>query len=562
MRRTYSRSEVSEAEGDGLDAELSKLQRQYRIMEGDRKQYDNHAQNSIRKQRATIESLKRESEELMKDFRLAAGRQNSTKDAKNVRELVDLQGMQADYDERIRIEKEKIAEVNKHARAVEKKMAQQRKEMGGVHMSQQHHVQMKKQQRVMENRLDKALVKFNSSLAQNSELRMTIDHLRQERLVFERIHGRLEKTLADIKRQLGELIDSSTQAYESSEEARAKMTALKEKADKEMAQHNMEMKELMRVIEHDRKLREFMTTKDFERQELESQALMQRRLKGEGERGDKAEETLEAYEDAFDRIKEFTGIDDIDQLVARFIEVEDQNFALFNLVNELNSEIEGLQEQIADVKQNIDKFRNQGIEMEEQRKSILADLERQLKVVEERMKRQENRHAKNSRILDQLKSGVDSMFTKIGCDRSAITDMLGGQTGVTDANLMQFLGIIEQRVNELLQLQQFISLKESEETGSPSGSTSQLLAPPKAAQAQLASISIAAPSTGDDYDSEVSSLYSEEEHRPLTQGELKARILKGMARKEKAVKLNTAAEAPVTAKSQEKGKRKAATSKN
>ena len=71
MRRTYSRSEVSEAEGDGLgneerlakqmesyfvrfflvDAELSKLQRQYRIMEGDRKQYDNHAQNSIRKQR-------------------------------------------------------------------------------------------------------------------------------------------------------------------------------------------------------------------------------------------------------------------------------------------------------------------------------------------------------------------------------------------------------------------------------------------------------------------------------------------------------------------------------
>ena len=54
----------------------------------------------------------------------------------------------------------------------------------------------------------------------------------------------------------------------------------------------------MRVIEHDRKLREFMTTKgvmvqfcfilifmclylDFERQELESQALMQRRLKGE-----------------------------------------------------------------------------------------------------------------------------------------------------------------------------------------------------------------------------------------------------------------------------------------
>ena len=35
---------------------------------------------------------------------------------------------------------------------------------------------------------------------------------------------------------------------------------------------------------------------------------------------------------------------EIDKLVDRFIEVEDQNFSLFNYVNELNNEIEMLQE--------------------------------------------------------------------------------------------------------------------------------------------------------------------------------------------------------------------------
>ena len=51
----------------------------------------------------------------------------------------------------------------------------------------------------------------------------------------------------------------------------------------------------------------------------------------------------------FTQIKEITGITDNDQLVANFIETEDKNFALFNLVNELNNNIELLREQIADV---------------------------------------------------------------------------------------------------------------------------------------------------------------------------------------------------------------------
>ena len=58
---------------------------------------------------------------------------------------------------------------------------------------------------------------------------------------------------------------------------------------------------------------------------------------------------FQSYEAAFQTIKEATGIEDIDLLVAKFIEVEDKNFALFNYVNELNNEIELLQEQINEV---------------------------------------------------------------------------------------------------------------------------------------------------------------------------------------------------------------------
>lgn len=64
------------------------------------------------------------------------------------------------------------------------------------------------------------------------------------------------------------------------------------------------------------------------------------------------EDSVETYEEAFVRIKEMTGEDDIDKLVRRFIEVEDTNFALFNYVNEQNNEIEKLNDDINNVSYN------------------------------------------------------------------------------------------------------------------------------------------------------------------------------------------------------------------
>lgn len=74
-------------------------------------------------------------------------------------------------------------------------------------MSQQQHIAIQKQLRVMENRLDKvsvfylgwywydlqALVRFNTALATNARLRDLIDHLRQEKLVFEGLQKKLLK---------------------------------------------------------------------------------------------------------------------------------------------------------------------------------------------------------------------------------------------------------------------------------------------------------------------------------------------------------------------------------
>ena len=53
--------------------------------------------------------------------------------------------------------------------------------------------------------------------------------------------------------------------------------------------------------------------------------------------------------------------------------------------------------------------------------------------------------------MSSLKLGIHSVFGKVGCSSALNLELLGSE-GVTEANLMQYLGIIEQRTHEILQL--------------------------------------------------------------------------------------------------------------
>ena len=68
-------------------------------------------------------------------------------------------------------------------------------------------------------------------------------------------------------------------------------------------------------------------------------------------------------------------------LVQRFIATEDSNFAMFNYVNELNTEIEQVQEQVANLQKSIDAFQRESQVSDSQRKAALQQLEARLERV-------------------------------------------------------------------------------------------------------------------------------------------------------------------------------------
>ena len=60
-----------------------------------------------------------------------------------------------------------------------------------------------------------------------------------------------------------------------------------------------------------------------------------------------------------------------------------------------------------------------------------------------------------------LIKGINAIYDSPVCDKSFLAQALGNST-ITDSNVMQYLGGVEQRTNELLQLQALLDQKEKD----------------------------------------------------------------------------------------------------
>ena len=436
--------------------QLAELHRKYRIMEGDRRQYSEESQNVIRRQRAAIDKLKSDNMALKQEIEVVT-RADYVPPAHVQDKITRLQDEADSYSRKIGLEHRRVEELEKTISVLTTKAMEQRKRMGGVNSARESSVQVDKQVKTLENRLEKALVKFNEALAHNKSLRANIDNLRRERVVFDQIYKKLERELHDRNAEMANVIEVSNIAYEARDQAQNEIAALKAQADKEQAAFELEWRELGSILEHDRKVAEDKRKADINGKlsMAEERGLRKKIVKGEwGLIKNKAGHHLVAekastYEEAFKRIHEATGITDIDDLVNSFIQAEDDNFTLFNYVAELNQEMEKLEEEVQDLRGELEKCRGQGATGETQRKKLLQDLEARLQVTQGKAETYGQKHAHAKRTLNGLKQGIMSIFSKIGCSAAEMREALG-DTGITEDTMTTYLGVIEQRANEIL----------------------------------------------------------------------------------------------------------------
>ncbi|XP_027024734.2 coiled-coil domain-containing protein 114 isoform X1 [Tachysurus fulvidraco] len=525
-------SDSSDMDLDALaEAEISKLQRQFRIMEGDRQAYSVQSQELIRKQRLEIEKLRKEHEELQKNLRVSESQSRKQADSHDAQQLRTLLNRRNELEQQLERERLSQAELEREIQSIQKKLEVLRKgDVGTFHSQKSQALHIQKATRTLENKLDRALIRFNQQLVKNSQLREELETLRVERVRFQQLHRKLEKELQEIRREIGDVIGMSTAAYDARMEAQTKMTMMKEKAVKDLAQYNAEIKELERLIAHEQRLKDFMTTKCNESTGLDNVLSHKHEIK-EQQRND-SEVAAETLEEVFQRIKKVTGEDDLEMLVTKFIQAEDRNFALFNYVNEQNTNAETLKDEIRQIKEDMERFEVEDQQQEQEHHTTLNQTKEQQRDTEAQALEYEAQAKETTEILDQIKSGVSSLFNKINCDRAEVDDLLGSSSGIRDSNIMTYLKLVEQKTNELLTVQAFISSKDREKYYDAKLVAQVLLG--QSAEMQKQAPVIQPPVSGDDYDTE-ELLLPHDDERPLTHEELRQCIMNRILQKEEAL---------------------------
>ncbi|XP_053136253.1 coiled-coil domain-containing protein 63 [Hemicordylus capensis] len=463
-RGSHSRSENSdytEKEKEIMaEIELRKLQQQFRIMVEGRKSFGLKTQQHLFHQEKQIHALKQEHDEINLLLSLTKSPRNIFMDDRNCSELKFLLQTKDEYDSLIRATRALIGELDDKILEMEKKIKKQKVLV--IKLRQEYDGKwLQRQIQLLDNRLNHVTVYFDTILITNAKLREEIENLQCQKSVFDNIYARLHKKLEQQKKTMDVSIEQSTQAYEQRVEALARISAMKERRCKDIAQFNIEFRELERIYNHETKLKAFMLIKLVDRSEYEEEAKKEEAAKAR-KRAKTKGESFESYEVAYMRLLKLTENGDIDQLVEDFIAKEEKNFAYFSYVTELNNDMERLQKRTEEIQNEISQLKSQQKTAEDIIHGKLKGLEEKLQKTTEDANMYEYKLKESSKILDQLKSAVDFLFKQIGCDATKIMEHLGETGEITDQNFMQYFSIVEKKSNDLLLIESFLRYKELE----------------------------------------------------------------------------------------------------
>lgn len=330
------------------EVELARLQRQHRIMEGDRAAYIEEMTVKLAKQRRVIESLRKEHETLLAQHRAASRSKNGRKEKK----IEKLMKEHESYCEKLAEEKANLKETEHQIRKIERQVLQLRPKQITDRQCEIRVKSGKKTVEMLENTLDNAIRRFCVTLSENGTLRREIDHLVKERELFNAVYEKKLGGLEEGKRRMSELVERATSTFDQREDFCNKLAALEERNRGDVVQHGREMRELQRRLECDAYLRDFLGVKGQKRvmRDLE----IKEKMKRERER-EKAEREMRTLEETLAKIVELTGEENVDRLAAGYRKQEEENFALFNYVNELTAEIEEITNRILLLKESVGK---------------------------------------------------------------------------------------------------------------------------------------------------------------------------------------------------------------
>jgi len=319
-------------------------------------------------------------------------------------------------------------------------------------------IKLKKKLVMLEGRVEQTLIKFNESLVVNKELRAEIEHLRKERMQFDSIQAKLENQLNQKKADIALAIEATNVALETRDEANKKIAHHRAEIVNNQLEFDNKWRELDNMMDSEEKRRRQVKAKIEEEEKkkkshVDDDAVQKKQLEELTAKYEESKADVQRFEEAFEQLKEATGLKNIDELVQTFLEAEEQNFKLFNFLNELNQEEERLVEEVQKIA--AEAVQAASAEVQPEKQELRRKHEDQMAQLQARAEELTEMEEEESTKVREILKIIKRVHDAVGCSKLINTaDSFqcdqNGNPVITDSNMMYFLGIIEQRARDLM----------------------------------------------------------------------------------------------------------------
>ncbi|XP_046321845.1 outer dynein arm-docking complex subunit 1 isoform X1 [Marmota monax] len=444
-----------------MDWELSRLQRQCKVMEGERRTYSKEVHQRINKQLEEIQRLEQVRAKLQMQISVAQSQVKRLRDNERLESMDHLLKCKARAQAKVEELQEQMKALDKQIDEWETRIFTQGKSARAPGFIQKEKAKVQRRIKILEDQLNRVTCHFDIQLVRNAALREELDLLRIERRRHLNVDRKMKKEIHHLRHMVSSLIVSSTSAYTVREEAKTKMGVLRERTEKEVAQNDTEAQILQRQISHLDQLHRFLKLKNNDRGDLTAEKPMASSAgeAAEGLRKSSQEKLVMHYEDTMSKLSQLTGESNPDLLVQKYLDIEERNFAEFNFINEQNWELQHLLEEIKEMQEALVNERASGSTKQEQEAQRQAALQQHLDKARSESDQLEARLKDFRGQVETLKADIQLLFTKANCDSSVIDDLLGVKTHMRDRDMSLFLSLIEKRLVYLLTVQAFLEVQ-------------------------------------------------------------------------------------------------------
>jgi len=317
--------------------------------------------------------------------------------------------------------------------------------------------------RTLENRLDKAMIKYNEAQSIRKTYEQIVKRLKEERIGFDNQLAAIERTLKAKEKDLEELVLMSHDAQHAKEVAKAELLKLEHQLMEEKKQREKELADRRALVQQKVEMNQRMEKRDKMRREM---ALVEGGEQGGEPGGDASlkktmfstafhsalndhvmeeeQKKITTYEEAFRKIKDATGVSDVNEVIQKFLTQDETHNNLVVMTKEAQARIDALNEEKAQAKAKVEEIKYSGTGSLGSRR-IVDEFESHLSEASSKCERNKQKYERIAKILINVKSGVEHLADKlepITVEQEAVV--------MTDSTVVEVLAQCEAKLMRLM----------------------------------------------------------------------------------------------------------------